>query len=798
MFLASTLGYPCVLVVLCLGAGLLTDRLSGGFLPYALLPIVGASALIAFSQLSTYLSWLAPVSPYLMASFALAGFLLARVKLLALLRAVGERPWLIALPLIAYLLALAPVLLAGRASFSSYMTLADSAVHMIGADYLIHHGQQFSHLDLRNSYGQFIKGYYAAGYPSGADTLFGASALLLRLPLIWAFQPFNAFMLALATGPAWLLARRLGLTGMFAVLAALAATLGALVYAYELFASVKEISVLGMILALGCLVTEHHRWLCARATGGLAIAVLFAGGLAALGTAFGVWALVATIVLAGVLIGQLRARRLDVRGVVALLGVGVVTLVIAAGPTWINLSGALQVTQTIATTANPGNLHSPLRAIQIFGVWLNGSYKLAPTGVALLCTYLLIALAVIAAVLGALHVLRTRRYVFAGWLALMLIAWLLVSNSVTTWGAAKTLMLTSPVVILLAFCGVGSLRTRPASRIAALAGTLLALTLTGGVLASDAMQYHVSDLAPTARYEELAKLDSRFAGQGPTLFTDFDEYAMYELRDLDVGGPDFASPPATLAAAAGGYGQPVDIDRIAPSALRAYPLIITRRDPAASRPPAAYRLVWQGSYYQVWRRIHRAKAALSHYVLHGTRAAQCTSIGRLASAAPTGARLAAAVAPQLVGIPLKHTVHPAHWGHERKGLVMGSPGRLSATFRVPFAGRWEVWIQGQLMPTVKLSLDGRTLASISDQLSGNSLVPNTVPAVPVTLSVGAHRISLTRPGFSFAPGAGGHAVLDTISLTPVVSGQREGALLDVAASRWRLLCARRYQWVEVL
>ena len=68
--------------------------------------------------------------------------------------------------------------------------------------------------------------------------------------------------------------------------------------------------------------------------------------------------------------------------------------------------------------------------------------------------------------------------------------------------------------------------------------------LTAGVLVSDARQYHVSNLAPTSRYEELARLNSRFAGAGPALFTDFDEYSLYVLRDLDVGGPDFVYPPA--------------------------------------------------------------------------------------------------------------------------------------------------------------------------------------------------------------------------------------------------------------
>ena len=106
------------------------------------------------------------------------------------------------MPVIAYLLALAPVLFAARPSFSSYLALNDSVVHMIGADYLVRHGQDYSHLDLRNSYGRYINGYYNTSYPSGSDTLFGGSGLLLGLPLIWAFQPFNAFMLATAAGPA--------------------------------------------------------------------------------------------------------------------------------------------------------------------------------------------------------------------------------------------------------------------------------------------------------------------------------------------------------------------------------------------------------------------------------------------------------------------------------------------------------------------------------------------------------------------------------------------------------------------
>src|SRR6202044_900252 len=130
---------------------------------------------------------IAPATPYLIAAFALAGFVLGVERLRRLLVGARRHWQAIAIAPLAYLLAIAPVLLAGRASMSSFMALSDSAVHLIGADYLIHHGQHYAHLDLRNSYGQFLEEYYKSSYPSGADTLFGGSALLARLPLIWAF-----------------------------------------------------------------------------------------------------------------------------------------------------------------------------------------------------------------------------------------------------------------------------------------------------------------------------------------------------------------------------------------------------------------------------------------------------------------------------------------------------------------------------------------------------------------------------------------------------------------------------------
>lgn len=795
MFALTALVYPVVLALLCIGTGLLVDRCSGRWLPGLLLATVGAAALIALSQLTTYVTPLARATPYLMAAAALAGFALSWPRVLMIARNWRAWRWQAAAPVLAYVLALAPVLLAGRPTFSSYLTLSDSAFHMMGADFLIRHGQDFAHLDLRNSYGEYIKEYYGTGYPSGADTLFGGSAYLLGLPLIWAFQPFNAFMLATAAGPAWLLLRRIGLDGPWAALGALTATLPALVYGYELIGSIKEITSLGLILTLGTLVVMHPRWLRGRPSGVIPFALVAAAGISALGAGFAAWVLAAVLVLAAVVGMGVTADLSGGWRLLRLLAVGLPVTLLAALPTWLNLSKSLDVAQSIAVTGAPGNLATPLKATQVFGVWIWESYKHPPVGSDLAITVVLIAVTAIAIVLGASRMIRRRDYSLLGWVALTVAMWGAITAYSTTWVDAKTLMLTTPVVVLVAWAGVATLRASPLR----LAAPVLALVLLGGVIASDAMQYHASDVAPTARYEELESIDHRFAGRGPTLFTDFDEYSMYVLRDLDVGGPNFIyGPPAFTGGTAALYRRPVELDRTAPASLRSYRLIVTRRDPALARPPAAYRLLWQGTYYQVWGRKPHAARSIAVVALSGSPAAQCARIERVAGRARRhGGSLVAAASPELVRIALPRTSHPHSWGRVRDGLQLTTPGRLSASFELPHVGTWDVWLKGQIMPTVSLSVDGRRLASIGGQLGGNSVVLNPMTPVPVSLSAGRHRLTLSRGGFTLAPGEGGSAYLYGLYLAPAGTAARQ-PLRSVSASHWRSLCGRSYAWVEAV
>jgi hypothetical protein len=86
---------------------------------------------------------------------------------------------------------------------------------------------------------------------------------------------------------------------------------------------------------------------------------------------------------------------------------------------------------------------------------------------------------------------------------------------------------------------------------------------------------------------------------------------------------------------------------------------------------------------------------------------------------------------------------------------------------------------------------------VGAQLGGNSVVRNTLTPLAATLSSGHHVLALSRGHFSPAPGDGGTAALYAAFLTPAAVGPDVG-LMAVQASRWRSLCRRSHEWVEVV
>ena len=280
---------------------------------------------------------------------------------------------------------------------------------------------------------------------------------------------------------------------------------------------------------------------------------------------------------------------------------------------------------------------------------------------------------------------------------------------------------------------------------------------------------------------------------------------MYELRDLDVGGPDFVYPPPPLAAARGRLRRSRSISTAwRPRALLAYPLIVTRRDPAASRPPSAYSLLWQGAYYQVWGRRPGAPAAAAHVALAGLAGAAVRAhraVARSRSASASGERLIAAESPRAgAGSRCARSSHPRRWGHEREGLVMSTPGRLSAELRAAAAPACGMC--GSRARSCRRVRAERGRAGRSRRSPGSSTATRScrTPSPPVTVRLGAGRAPRVGDAAGFTLAAGRRWRGDPRRDLPHARRRRRAghAAWRRAVAHWRTLCGRSYQWVELV
>jgi hypothetical protein len=801
-FLMVVVGFPLLLAVLALGAGLLVERIAAVELPPVLLPVVGFAALIVVSQFTTWLpsTTLAPATPWIFVALALAGFALAlRGRLAERWRARSHGWWLAPGASVAtYLTVSAPVLAAGRLTFPGYLLDTTGAVQLIGAERLLHHGREFT--DGFAGYGATLVAYFGHGYPSGAHTVLGSVGWLSGQDLIWLYAPFQAVELALAALALAFLAERAGLSRRAAALTGWLAAVPALVYAYALMGSAKELTVLPMLLLMGALVVLAPRLARGGVRAALPFAVAGAAALGAIGIAASPW--VVLFALAGLAFAApVLALRRNRRTALALSAAvaGGLTAVLALptlGPLSSTLSLANSIQNSNATAvADPGNLLRPLRIAQTFGVWLGESHRLEPRY--LNQTYLLIGVVAICLVLGLLALVRRRAWALLAFAVISFVVWEILRRRGTEWTDAKVLMLLSPVVMLLALVGAFSIRGGRG-----IEGTLVAGVIALGVLGSDALAYHATGLAPTQRYVELGTIGQRFAGHGPALLTDFDEYGLYLLREARVDSPGYAYRGA-MALSDGTtpqYGHSYDVDQISQVTLQQFPLLVIRRSPAWSRPPSNYTEVWSGPSWRVWRRVGPAPKV--HLPLGGIsqpvaipRCARVRALARVArrdrgrllfaerpanlvlSMAEASHTPAAALVPDLEGQPQ---------------LAIGGPVRVEMSFRAAAAGRYRLWLGGDVDRPLRALVDGRLVGAPSEVFGGDQ---NKYAVGMVSLSAGKHQLKLIRGGGSLAPGDRASTLIDGAILEPVAA-ERE-PVRSVAPSAWHTLCGRWLDWVEV-
>ncbi|MGB2953033.1 MAG: hypothetical protein WBB74_06545 [Gaiellaceae bacterium] len=795
VFIAWVL-FPLVVVAVSLGQGLLIERIAGIRLPDPLLLPLGLAGIIASSQLTTYWDATARLTTPLVVVLAAAGIVLGLPRL----RATSPDLWGLAAAVGVFSVFAAPVVLSGDATFAGYTVLGDTSIHFIGTDYLLKHGRDFSHL-APSSYEYSLRSYYgSASYPSGGPTAIGALRPLVGQDVAWIFQPFLACFAATLALSLYALVGGLVERRPVRALVAFTAAQPALVLAYALQGSIKEVGTAWSVPLMAALVPLARAAPPASRRHLLPLAVAGAAAIGIVGLAAVIW--LGPFAVAALLIAVRRPARRYARGWLIAGGSLLVVLALLSYQALLGERGYLTVAQGTVTARNEfGNLLGPLHSAQMFGIWINGDYRLPPTGARHTATYVLIYVAAAAGVVGALWMLRRRAWTPLLFVGVSLLGWAYVTKRGSPWADAKALVIVSPAIMLAAMSGAAALFAY-ARRLGAVA---LAVAITGGVLASNALAYHNVSLAPRQRLGELGRIGQRIAGQGPTLYTEFEEFGKHFLREGDPEGSSEGWQRRLRPLRNGQFPQmgfSYDLDQFTLDYVRYYRTIVLRRSPSLSRPPATYRRTFVGRFYEVWQRPARPRQTILDHLplglgLDPAGRAPCTAVRELAALARRGHAQLAYIrrVPILAFVP-SHTAYPPRWAVDPvdgSSLYTVSPGRVQSSVVARRPGEYEVWVQGSFSRGETVFVDGHRLGTTAGQLNGRGQYAHIGI---VGLARGRHVITLIRAGGDLTPGNGALERLGPVIVEPRWVDFDRVHFLD--PSRYRRLCGKWLDWVEAV
>jgi hypothetical protein len=342
-----------------------------------------------------------------------------------------------------------------------------------------------------------------------------------------------------------------------------------------------------------------------------------------------------------------------------------------------------------------------------------------------------------------------------------------------------------------------------------LVGAIPALVIAAAVLGGNALAYHDITLAPYARLHNLQFIGERFAGQGPTLTPDFEEYAEYYLRDSNetsmVNGPTLVLRPGVNRGATSGGIFAYDLNEFTLAWVESFRTIVMRRNPLASRPPSNYRLVYLSSYYEVWQRQQPATSVSLHVDFADTpgahNAGACAEVAAMARKVGAGAQIAYVPSPS-------HYVQVDGSNASLSGALKASGGTILATGAgvaarhqpIPVAGRYDFFLNGSFGRPVNVRVDGHLIGTAAYQVSypGEWLMIGSR-----WLSHAVHNIEVTRGGTSLHPGNGDgvdgfNRTIGPLVITPATPAVPQVRYSSVAQFRRLCRTTQALRWVEVV
>jgi hypothetical protein len=378
-----------------------------------------------------------------------------------------------------------------------------------------------------------------------------------------------------------------------------------------------------------------------------------------------------------------------------------------------------------------------------------------------------------------------------------------VLPSVTPYAGGKALAIASPAAVLAAFVGACALargwrRRSGGAWLLAVLGSAAAACIGIAVLASDAVAYNYDDVAPTSRMLAIGQVGRRFAGKGLILWNEFEEYAKYFAQPARINA-SFEALTLTQVALlqpTSIYGQYFDLDQQQLSYVETFPIIVMRRSPSASRPPANYHLAYVNYYYEAWVRSARPvvlRHLPSQQVYSASAPVACARVRALVKGALFGSELVAAVAPPVASFDPTAGLRPAGWpidGAHPDALTLVGSGVLADRVEVPSNARYELWVQGNLPRPMNVTLDGSRVGAVQ----GVNTPGQWFSVGTYQLARGSHYVIVSRGSNGLAPGDGGAAHIGPVALAE----QDPERLQIVPLARWRSLCGRSVDWIELV
>ncbi|HEY4812066.1 MAG TPA: hypothetical protein VIH71_13505 [Solirubrobacteraceae bacterium] len=794
-YLVAVVGTPILVWVVCFGCGLALERVLRVRLPNALLAPLGLCLAFVLIMPGYALGTGDALAIALLALATVAGLVFAQEGLRARL----NLGWAAAAGLAAYVIFTLPVIAYGHWTWAGYDFVNDSAFEMLLANHIKGFGTVLGHLP-ESSERQFLVQYLGNGYPLATQALLGTFSGVIDTPVAILYQPYISSLAALgAMALASIGERRLG--GWRTALVGLVAICANLTYQYALQGGIKEIGLLATIcaaVALACAAIEIGR----PYVGVALVAVAVAGAMATY-NAVALPYMGALVLFGGLGVMLVRRSWPRPRWILPAAAGGMLAAALAIP--------ALTTFKTFFEVAKAGQGASGLGAVQfgqllrklpvsqLSGVWLSGEYRTPVLGVRGTLTAVASAVILVLVVVGVLWALRRRdagTVIVAGVTGLVM---LIVFPRVSPYAQGKLLAIAGPAVVFVALAFLLGLRGRVSLPALSLAGALAL-----AIFASDGLTYLHDRIAPTARIEAISQVGERFAGHGPVLWNEPEEYAKFFARAARISSPFEPITPQQVQLRSPTYfvDHYFDLDEELLSFVEGYPIIVTRRSPSASRPPANYRLVYENKYYLGWRRSS-APQVLDHLPeqqpYSPAAVVTCPALAPIVAGAPAGSELIVASTPELaVFNPASDTQRSSSWPADpaQAGAVETiTAGSAQGLLTLDSSGRYVVWVQGDFPRKTYVQVDGRTIGWVA----GSNTPGQWLQAATLSLRSGAHRVRVYAVGGHrhLGPGewpGGDGGMVGAVGLQM----QAPESLRTVALSDWRSLCGKQADWVELV